>query len=32
LGFGYIVSKLKIRKLQAHIARLSSQVSPSVKE
>jgi uncharacterized membrane protein YciS (DUF1049 family) len=32
LGFGYIVAKLKTRKLQAHIARLSSQVSPSVKE
>lgn len=32
LGFSYIVTRLKLRKLQNHISRLSSQISSSVKE
>ncbi|MDD2843208.1 MAG: lipopolysaccharide assembly protein LapA domain-containing protein [Tolumonas sp.] len=32
LGFGYIVAKLKLRKLQNHISRLTSQVNSPVKE
>ena len=32
LGFGYVVAKLKLRKLQNHISRLSSQISQPVKE
>ena len=32
LGFGYVVARLKLRKLQNHISRLSSQISQPVKE
>ncbi len=32
LGFSYILTRLKLRKLQNHIVRLSSQLNTPVKE